>query len=102
MNVIEQNPDLILDVSADDYWNRYQLLFALYSTSDRAIPSAYDGPEAGSAASAVPDARVKSVAGQQASEVLRGLLCGDRQPAPARWGRDVRRRGACWPPISSG
>ncbi|HPX36714.1 MAG TPA: DNA gyrase subunit A [Mycobacterium sp.] len=47
MNVIEQNPDLILDVSADDYWNRYQLLFALYSTSDRAIPSAYDGLKPG-------------------------------------------------------
>ena len=47
MTVIEQNPDLILDVSADDYWNRYQLLFALYSTSDRAIPSAYDGLKPG-------------------------------------------------------
>ena len=47
MHVIEQNPDLILDVSADDYWNRYQLLFALYSTSDRAIPSAYDGLKPG-------------------------------------------------------
>lgn len=47
MNVIEQNPDLILEVSADDYWNRYQLLFALYSTSDRAIPSAYDGLKPG-------------------------------------------------------
>lgn len=44
---IEQNPDLVLDVSADDYWNRYQLLFALYSTSDRAIPSAYDGLKPG-------------------------------------------------------
>ncbi len=47
MTVIEQNPDLVLDVSADDYWNRYQLLFALYSTSDRAIPSAYDGLKPG-------------------------------------------------------
>lgn len=47
MSVIEQNPDLVLDVSADDYWNRYQLLFALYSTSDRAIPSAYDGLKPG-------------------------------------------------------
>jgi DNA gyrase subunit A len=45
--VIEQNPDLVHDVSADDYWNRYQLLFALYSTSDRAIPSAYDGLKPG-------------------------------------------------------
>jgi DNA gyrase subunit A len=44
---IEQNPDLVLDVSADEYWNRYQLLFALYSTSDRAIPSAYDGLKPG-------------------------------------------------------
>lgn len=47
MSVIEQNPDLVHDVSADDYWNRYQLLFALYSTSDRAIPSAYDGLKPG-------------------------------------------------------
>ncbi|MGI9124835.1 MAG: DNA gyrase subunit A [Mycobacterium sp.] len=47
MIVIEQNPDLVHDVSADDYWNRYQLLFALYSTSDRAIPSAYDGLKPG-------------------------------------------------------
>jgi DNA gyrase subunit A len=45
--VIEQNPDLVHDVTADDYWNRYQLLFALYSTSDRAIPSAYDGLKPG-------------------------------------------------------
>lgn len=47
MTVIEQNPDLVLDVSADDYWNRYQLIFALYSVSDRAIPSAYDGLKPG-------------------------------------------------------
>ena len=47
MTVIEQNPDLVHDVSADDYWNRYQLQFALYSTSDRAIPSAYDGLKPG-------------------------------------------------------
>lgn len=45
--VIEQNPDLVHDLTADDYWNRYQLLFALYSTSDRAIPSAYDGLKPG-------------------------------------------------------
>lgn len=47
MTVIEQNPDLVHDVSADDYWNRYQLIFALYSVSDRAIPSAYDGLKPG-------------------------------------------------------
>ena len=47
MTVIEQNPDMVHDVSADDYWNRYQLQFALYSTSDRAIPSAYDGLKPG-------------------------------------------------------
>ena len=41
--IIEQNPDLVLDQSADDYWNHYQLTFALYSVSDRAIPSAFDG-----------------------------------------------------------
>lgn len=45
--VIEQNPELVLDQSADDYWNRYQLTFALYSVSDRAIPSAYDGLKPG-------------------------------------------------------
>lgn len=47
MSVIEQNPDLIHDLTAEDYWNRYQLQFALYSTSDRAIPSAYDGLKPG-------------------------------------------------------
>ncbi len=47
LDVPEQNPDLILDQSADDYWNRYQLTFALYSVSDRAIPSAYDGLKPG-------------------------------------------------------
>lgn len=47
MTMIEQNPDLIHDLTADDYWNRYQLQFALYSTSDRAIPSAYDGLKPG-------------------------------------------------------
>lgn len=47
MTVIEQNPDLVHEVSADDYWNRYQLVFALYSVSDRAIPSAYDGLKPG-------------------------------------------------------
>lgn len=47
MTVIEQNPDLIHDLSAEDYWNRYQLTFALYSVSDRAIPSAYDGLKPG-------------------------------------------------------
>ena len=45
--VIEQNPDLVLDQSADDYWNHYQLTFALYSVSDRAIPSAFDGLKPG-------------------------------------------------------
>jgi DNA gyrase subunit A len=45
--VLEQNPDLIHDWSAEDYWNRYQLIFALYSVSDRAIPSAYDGLKPG-------------------------------------------------------
>ena len=43
----EQNPDLVLDQSADDYWNHYQLTFALYSVSDRAIPSAFDGLKPG-------------------------------------------------------
>ena len=43
MAVIEQNPELIHDLTAEDYWNRYQLVFALYSVSDRAIPSAFDG-----------------------------------------------------------
>ena len=38
MTVIAQNPDLVHDVSAEDYWNQYQLIFALYSVSDRAIP----------------------------------------------------------------
>ncbi len=47
MTVIDQNPDLIHDLSAEDYWNRYQLTFALYSVSDRAIPSAYDGLKPG-------------------------------------------------------
>jgi DNA gyrase subunit A len=47
VTVIEQNPDLVHEVSADDYWNRYQLVFALYSVSDRAIPSAYDGLKPG-------------------------------------------------------
>lgn len=47
MTVIEQNPELVHDLSAEDYWNRYQLLFALYSVSDRAIPSAYDGLKPG-------------------------------------------------------
>lgn len=47
MTVTEQNPDLIHDLSAEDYWNRYQLTFALYSVSDRAIPSAYDGLKPG-------------------------------------------------------
>ena len=47
LDVPEQNPDLVLDQSADDYWNQYQLTFALYSVSDRAIPSAYDGLKPG-------------------------------------------------------
>ncbi|CAJ1587545.1 DNA gyrase subunit A [[Mycobacterium] wendilense] len=47
LDVPEQNPDLVLDQSADDYWNLYQLTFALYSVSDRAIPSAYDGLKPG-------------------------------------------------------
>lgn len=47
MTAIEQNPDLIHDLSAEEYWNRYQLIFALYSVSDRAIPSAYDGLKPG-------------------------------------------------------
>lgn len=44
---LEQNPDLVHDQTAEDYWNRYQLSFALYSVSDRAIPSAYDGLKPG-------------------------------------------------------
>jgi DNA gyrase subunit A len=47
VTAIEQNPDLVHDLTAEDYWNRYQLLFALYSVSDRAIPSAYDGLKPG-------------------------------------------------------
>jgi DNA gyrase subunit A len=47
LTVIEQNPDLIHDLTAEEYWNRYQLVFALYSVSDRAIPSAYDGLKPG-------------------------------------------------------
>ena len=47
MTVIDQNPELIHDLTAEDYWNRYQLVFALYSVSDRAIPSAYDGLKPG-------------------------------------------------------
>ena len=47
LDVPEQNPDLVLDQSADDYWNHFQLTFALYSVSDRAIPSAYDGLKPG-------------------------------------------------------
>ena len=42
LDLPQQNPDLVLDQSADDYWNHYQLTFALYSVSDRAIPSAFD------------------------------------------------------------
>lgn len=33
----------VVDTSAEDYWSRFQLAFALYSAQDRAIPSAYDG-----------------------------------------------------------
>ena len=47
LDIPEQNPDLVLDQSADDYWNHYQLTFALYSVSDRAIPSAFDGLKPG-------------------------------------------------------
>jgi DNA gyrase subunit A len=47
VTVLDQNPDLIHDWSAEEYWNRYQLIFALYSVSDRAIPSAYDGLKPG-------------------------------------------------------
>ncbi|MGV0871492.1 DNA gyrase subunit A [Mycolicibacterium sp. XJ879] len=47
LEIPEQNPDLVRDQSADDYWNLYQLTFALYSVSDRAIPSAYDGLKPG-------------------------------------------------------
>ena len=47
LDIPEQNQDLVLDQSADDYWNRYQLTFALYSVSDRAIPSAFDGLKPG-------------------------------------------------------
>ena len=47
LDVPEQNQDLVLDQSADDYWNHYQLTFALYSVSDRAIPSAFDGLKPG-------------------------------------------------------
>ncbi|VEG47092.1 DNA gyrase/topoisomerase IV subunit A [Mycolicibacterium flavescens] len=47
LDIPEQNPDLVVDQTADDYWNLYQLTFALYSVSDRAIPSAYDGLKPG-------------------------------------------------------
>ncbi|WP_372940498.1 DNA gyrase subunit A [Mycolicibacterium sp.] len=47
MTSLEQNPDLVLEQSAEDYWNLYQLTFALYSVSDRAIPSAFDGLKPG-------------------------------------------------------
>lgn len=47
MTATEQNRDLVLEQSAEDYWNRYQLTFALYSVSDRAIPSAFDGLKPG-------------------------------------------------------
>lgn len=47
MTITEQNPDLVWDQSAEDYWNHYQLIFALYSVSDRAIPSAFDGLKPG-------------------------------------------------------
>ena len=47
LDVPDQNPDLVLEQSADDYWNHYQLTFALYSVSDRAIPSAFDGLKPG-------------------------------------------------------
>ncbi|ORB30229.1 DNA gyrase subunit A [Mycolicibacterium parafortuitum] len=47
LDIPEQNPDLVLEQSADDYWNHYQLTFALYSVSDRAIPSAFDGLKPG-------------------------------------------------------
>lgn len=33
----------VIHTDVQDYWNRFQLTFALYSVSDRAIPSAYDG-----------------------------------------------------------
>ena len=44
---IEQNPDLEVDVSADEYWFKYQFQYMAYSVSDRAIPSAYDGLKPG-------------------------------------------------------
>jgi DNA gyrase subunit A len=47
LDIPEQNQDMVLDQSADDYWNHYQLTFALYSVSDRAIPSAFDGLKPG-------------------------------------------------------
>ena len=33
----------VIHTPVEDYWGQYQLTFQLYSVSDRAIPSAYDG-----------------------------------------------------------
>lgn len=33
----------VLHTSVDDYWEKFQLAYQLYTLSDRAIPSAYDG-----------------------------------------------------------
>ena len=46
LDAAEQKPGLVLNQSADDYWNHYQLTFALYSVSDR-HPSAFDGLKPG-------------------------------------------------------
>lgn len=43
----DQDPDLVHDQSAEDYWNKFQLAFAIYSCGDRGIPSAYDGLKPG-------------------------------------------------------
>lgn len=37
----------VIHTDVQEYWNRFQLTFALYSVSDRAIPSAYDGLKPG-------------------------------------------------------
>lgn len=77
LDIPEQNPDLVLDQSADDYWNHYQLTFALYSVSDRAIPSAFDGSN--------PQRRLlyqmhrlEAAARKQAAEIVEGLFGGHR------------------------
>ena len=73
LDIPEQNPDLVLDQSADDYWNHYQLTFALYSVSDRAIPSAFDGLKPGQRRLHIARALGRAQPGRPGSEQPRDL-----------------------------